>query len=353
VPLDTKQRAAAGPPTMADVAEKAGVSAMTVSRAFRKESAVSDETRRRIMEAVEELGYVLDQTAGTLSTKRSGFIAAIIPSINNSNFSDTARGLTDSVESSGLQLLLGYSDYMVEKEERLIESMLTRRPEGLVVTGGRHTARAIRLLRSAGIPIIETWDLPSEPIKHVVGFSNAAATGTLVQELYEQGYRNLAYIGGTSNRDTRGADRRRGFMEAMAALGLGGSRTISFGVPPISMQQGGEAVVRLMKEWPDTDAVICVSDLSAFGAIMECHRQNWSVPSRIAVAGFGDFEIARCCCPTITTVGVDAYGIGHAAGSLMLEAILAQRSGGTMEPRLVPVRFTTYHRESTTPKERA
>jgi LacI family gluconate utilization system Gnt-I transcriptional repressor len=332
---------------MADVAARAGVSAMTVSRAFRKDGSVSEPTRRRIMAAIEELGYVLDQTAGTLSSKRSGFIAALIPSINNSNFSDTARGLTDAIETSGLQLLLGYTDYLVEKEERLIESMLTRRPEGLVVTGGRHTARAARLLHAAGIPVIETWDLPRNPIEHVVGFSNAAATGTLVRELNARGYERLAFIGGTTNRDTRGADRRRGFVETTSALGLPSDRILSFGQPPISMHQGGEAMAKLMAQWPDTDAVICVSDLSAFGAVMECHRRGWSIPSRIAIAGFGDFEVGRCCHPTITTVGVDAYGIGRATGKLMLDAICARRDGSTLPPQSISIPYVTHHRQST------
>jgi LacI family gluconate utilization system Gnt-I transcriptional repressor len=121
-------RAARGAPKMTDVAQRAGVSAMTVSRALKADGAVSPKTRQRILKAVEELGYVLDQTAGTLSSKRSGFVAALIPSLNNSNFSDTARGIERALEPSGLQLLLGATDYAMEKEERLIEAMLRRRP---------------------------------------------------------------------------------------------------------------------------------------------------------------------------------------------------------------------------------
>jgi LacI family transcriptional regulator, gluconate utilization system Gnt-I transcriptional repressor len=97
-------------PTMSDVARLAGVSAMTVSRALRDGASIAQETRDKIRSAVEELGYVLDQSAGSLSSKRSGFVAALIPSINNSNFADTARRLTDALEGSGLQLLLGYTD---------------------------------------------------------------------------------------------------------------------------------------------------------------------------------------------------------------------------------------------------
>lgn len=336
----------AAPPTMADVAVRAGVSTMTVSRALQNGASIAPETRERIMRAVEELGYVLDKSAGSLSSKRTGFVAALIPSINNSNFADTARGLTDALEGTALQLLLGYTDYSVEKEEQLIESMLRRRPEGIVVTGGRHTPRARRLLEQSAIPVVETWDLPKTPIQHVVGLSNAEASALLVKYLFGKGYRRIAFIGGTSNRDTRGADRREGYEAAIAELGLPASRVISFGTPPISMRQGGEAVVRLIEQWPEVEAAICVSDLSAFGAVMECQRRNWRVPERIAIAGFGDFEVASCCYPSITTVGVNCYEIGHQAGALLLRAIAGERAGRTIPAETILTDYGIIARES-------
>ncbi|WP_413993725.1 LacI family DNA-binding transcriptional regulator [Labrys okinawensis] len=332
---------------MADVARLAGVSTMTVSRALKKGGSVSEKTRRKIMDAVDQLGYVLDQMAGTLSSKRSGFIAALVPSINNSNFADAARGITEAIADSGLQLLLGFTDYQIQKEESLVESMLTRRPEGIVLTGGRHTDRARRLIESAGIPVVETWDIPDNPIEHVVGFSNAAATNALVHHLYGLGYRNIGFVGGTSNRDTRGADRRLGYVQAIEQLNLPRGRIISFGNPPISMEQGGEAIVHLMTQWPDVDAAVCVSDLSAFGALMECHRRNWAVPGRIAIAGFGDFEVSRCSFPRITTVAVEAYAIGRAAGELLLRAIESNRIGRYVPTELMLMPYKVIQRETT------
>jgi LacI family transcriptional regulator, gluconate utilization system Gnt-I transcriptional repressor len=334
-------------PTMTDVALRAGVSTMTVSRALKDGASIAKVTRDRIIKAVEDIGYVLDQSAGSLSSKRTGFVAALIPSINNSNFADTARGLTDALEGSGLQLLLGYTEYSVEKEESLIESMLRRRPEGILVTGGRHTPRGQKLLKNSGIPVIETWDLPKAPVNHVVGFSNAEASAALVRQLFVQGYRRIAFIGGTTNRDTRGADRRAGYESAIAALGLKQSRVISFGTPPITMKQGGEALVRLVEQWPDVEAAICVSDLSAFGALMECHRRGWKVPDRIAIAGFGDFEISGTCYPAITTVGVKCYDIGNKAGELLLRAIDGERNGKPIAAETILTDYEVISREST------
>ncbi len=334
-------------PTMADVAERAGVSTMTVSRALRKGGSIAGETQRRIIAAVDELGYVLDQTAGTLSSKRSGFIAALIPSINNSNFSDTARGITEAVEGKDLQLLLGYTDYLVQKEERLVESMLRRRPEGIIVTGGRHTERTRRLLLDADIPVVETWDIPADPVGHVVGFSNADATGKLVHDLHARGYRNIGFIGGSSNRDTRGADRRLGYTRAIGELGLPPSRVISFGKPPISMEQGGQAIVHLISQWPDVDAAICVSDLSAFGAVMECHRRGWSVPGRIGIAGFGDFEVSRCCHPRITTVSIDGFRHRPCRGRTASQSHRRPAQQTPIAPEVMLVPFHVVQREST------
>ena len=308
-------------PTMADVAEFAGVSTMTVSRALRENGRVSNETRERILAAVNTLGYVLDQSAGSLSSRKTGFIAVLVPSINNSNFSDTARGITDVLENTDLQLLLGYTDYSVEKEEKLIEAMLRRRPEGMILTGGAHTDKARRMLKNAGIPIIETWDIPPDPIDHVVGFSNGEAMALLVRALAANGYRKFGYMGGTTARDTRGSQRRAGFLKAVEELGLPPGRVISFGVPPISMEQGGQAIVSMLERWPDTEVVLCVSDLSAFGALMECQRRGLKVPEDIAIAGFGDYEISACCHPRITTVNVDCYGIGRQAAERLLQAL--------------------------------
>lgn len=308
-------------PTMADVARKAGVSPMTVSRAFKTDSSVSGTTRDAILKAAEELGYVFDSTASSLRSQKTDFIAVTIPSINNANFAETVRGLSEGLKPRGLQILLGYTDYDMAEEERLIEQFLRRRPEAIVVTGGRHTSRARKLLENAGIPVFETWDLPAEPIGHVVGFSNADAVRAMVDHFVAQGLTRIAFIGGDTSRDTRGADRRAGFIAAMEAWGLDASRLIAAGAPPISMREGAEAMGRLLDRLPDTQAVICVSDLSAFGALTECQRRGVDVPGRLWIAGFGDYEIAGIAVPALTTINPFPREIGASTAALILEVL--------------------------------
>lgn len=320
-------------PTMIDIARLAGVSPMTVSRAFRDDGRVSDTARAAVMRAADELGYVFDSTASALRSQRSDFVAVTIPSINNANFADTVRGLSDGLRPRGLQILLSYTDYDVSTEEQLIAQLLRRRPEAMVVTGGTHTDRARALLDKAGVPVVEIWDLPARPIGHVVGFSNAAAIGGLVDHLVAQGRRRIAFIGGDAARDTRGSDRRRGFLAAMQRHGLDASRLIDAGPPPISMAEGARAMADLLARLPDTDAVVCVSDLSAFGALTECQRQGVAVPDRVAVAGFGDYEIASVCVPPLTTVNPFPHRIGREAADLILRAL----EGGLDSPATIRI----------------
>lgn len=308
-------------PTMADVARLAGVSPMTVSRAFKRDSSVSEATRETILKAADEIGYVFDATASNLRSQKTDFVAVTIPSINNANFAETLRGLSEGLKARGLQTLLGYTDYDIQEEERLIEQLLRRRPEAIVVTGGRHTPRARRMLENAGIPVVETWDLPEAPIGHVVGFSNAQAVRGMVDHFVAQGLTRIAFIGGDADRDTRGSDRREGFIAAMRAHGLDASRLIAAGAPPISMREGAAAMGRLLEALPDTQAVICVSDLSAFGALTECQRRGIAVPGRIWIAGFGDYEIAEVAVPSLTTINPFPREIGTRTAALLLEVM--------------------------------
>ncbi len=323
------------PPTMADVARVAGVSPMTVSRAFKRDSSVSEATRAAILNAADDLGYVFDATASNLRSQKTDFVAVTIPSINNANFADTVAGLSEGLKDHGLQTLLGYTNYDMDEEERLIEQLLRRRPEAIIVTGGRHTPRARRLLGNAGIPVIETWDLPEDPIGHVVGFSNAAAVRCMVEHFVAQGLTRIAFVGGDAKRDTRGTDRRAGFIEAMTAHGLDPGRLIAAGTPPISMREGALAMARLLETMPDTEAVICVSDLSAFGALTECQRRGVDVPDRISVAGFGDYEIGAICVPPLTTINPFPRDIGARSAGLLLD-IREGRQVGTATIAIAP-----------------
>ena len=204
---------------MSDVARLAGVSKMTVSRVLAGHSVAAD-TRARVCQAIDQLGYVADAAAGALSSGRSEFVAVLVPSLSSSNFSDTVRGLTDALEPHGLQLLLGDTDYDLEREERLVRSMLRHQPRCVALTGAQHTDATRKVLERSAIPVVEMWDLPTHPIDTAVGFSNVRAARAMVRHrpsavtaasAFSAAPANWIAVASTGSRDTRRKSRRCGW----------------------------------------------------------------------------------------------------------------------------------------------
>ncbi len=306
---------------MTDIAEAVGVSAMTVSRAFKGDASIKPETRAAILSKADELGYVFDATAANLRQSRTGFVAVTVPSVENANFSATVRAISRELGKKNIQILLANTEYDPDEEERLINQLLRRNPEAMIVTGAQHTKRTDELLRKSGIPIIEIWDLPQAPIGHVVGFSNGDSVRALVEHLVKTRRRKIAFLGGETLADPRGAQRRAGFVAALGAHGLEAHRLVPLGSAPVGMSEGATGLDLLLEQFPDTDAVMCVSDLVAFGALAQCARRSVSVPDDIAIAGFGNYEIGRICEPPLTTVDVKAEVIGQRAAELAIDLL--------------------------------
>ncbi len=309
------------PVTMEDVAQAAGVSRMTVSRALRKDGLVSEGTRDRILKLVEKMNYVPDQAAGSLSSQRSGFIATLVPSINNVHYAGMIQALTESLESTGLQVLLGYTEYSAQREEALVESLLTRRPEAIVLPFDGHTKRTLKLLKQSRVPVFQLWEIPDKPIGYSIGFSNHDVSYNMTQELITLGYRNIAFLCETNDEWTRGAARRSGFKAAMENAGLSAHRMIRFGTPPMTIKDGHFVGKNLKQYYDDIDCVFCVSDAPAFGLITALKEQGISVPEDIGIAGFGDFEVSRYSVPDITTVKFSAREFGRVTAESIISLI--------------------------------
>jgi len=334
--------------TMHDVATLAGVSRMTVSRALRQNSPVAKETRERILKVVRDLNYVPDQVAGSLSTKRSGFVAVLVPSLNNLHFAETVQALTEELEKFGQQILLGHTGYSAEREEKIVEAMLRRRPEAMLLSYDGHSDRTLTLLGEAQIPVIELWEKPDDPIDHFIGFSNEAAAFDMTAGLLDRGYKAPIFLGELGDDWTRGAARRRGFARAMKAAGLSPDRTIQVGKPPLSIDDGAAALPTLLDQFPDADCVICVSDLPAFGLLSALKAKDVKVPDDMGIAGFGNFEVSRFSTPTISTVVVDPRRIGVAAGQLI--GRLLKEPGSAQDQVQISVNAEVQYRESTRTK---
>ncbi|MEO0542633.1 MAG: substrate-binding domain-containing protein [Pseudomonadota bacterium] len=316
---------------MADVAKAAGVSTMTVSRALRGDPSVTKERRAHIVMTAERMGYILDRGASQLRTRKTGFVAVTVPSINNPNFADSVRGLTAVLEENGLQVLLGFTDYDIEREELMISQLLRRQPEALVLTGSTHTSAAREMLARTSIPVIETWDEPDQPLGYSVGFSNTYAGALMAQHLIDTGCREIAFVGCTTGTDYRGEERARGFMEALKKNGAVADRYIEAGLPPLGAQAGAEAVRKILENYPKTDAVMCVADSVAFGAMTELQRAGINVPGQIAIAGFGAYDVSEFCSPSITTINPNAHEIGKLTGEMIANILSTPSQAATIK----------------------
>jgi LacI family gluconate utilization system Gnt-I transcriptional repressor len=313
-----RKRSATQAVTLSDVAAAAGVSAQTVSRAIRDPSSVSKETGARVERAIAKTGYVRNLFASNLASNRSQTVAAVIPVMNASMFADTLHAFEERLRPHGYQIFVGSTEYLPDREEKLIRGFLGRRPDGFLLVGTAHTAGARKLLRS--VPVVETWDLTDDPIDMLVGFSNEAATASLVSHLVSRGRRRITFASRQVVGDQRSAERLAGFRRAVAALGVT-PRTVEVPSGTASMDQGVELLDLALARFPDSDAVMFSSDVFAAGALLACVRRGIDVPGQLAITGFGDFEVARHLVPALTTVAVPQTTIGTLSADLLLNRI--------------------------------
>jgi LacI family gluconate utilization system Gnt-I transcriptional repressor len=340
--LDSTVRTGLGV-TMADVAARAGVTKMTVSRVLRHPERVRQDTRERVLQVMGELGYVPNRVAGSLTAGRSGLVAAIVPTLRHSLFADTIEGMSDVLAEAGLDLIVANSRYRADVEEGQIRTLLERRPDGMVLTGLTHTPAARRLLQSAGIPVVETWESADRPVDAAVGFSNRDAAEAMTRALIGSGYRRIAFVNGPSEANERARHRAEGYRAAMRAAGLK-PRPIEVvrDVGAIRVETGAAVLRKLLASRPAPDAIFFTSDVFAVGAILECRKLGVKVPDELGIAGFHDLEMGRLVSPALTTVHVPAMEIGRRAGQVIVARLVA---GGAVPEGDLPFRIV--RREST------
>jgi len=333
-------------PTIRDVAHLSGVSRMTVSRVITDPQLVLPATRDKVLKAIGDLGYVPDRAAGSLSSRRTGFIALLLPTLTNANFAAVAHGLTEVLRECDYHLLIAYTEYDMAEEERQLRNLIARRPEAIVLTGATHSREVNRLLLAADVPVIEIADLPSSPLGHVIGFSNYQAGRTAAQFLIGRGFTRIGALGGTADGaviDHRGEERIRGFEDELRHAGLSTGAVLRHGTAPLSYDHGAKGIGALLASAPDIQAVFAVSDLSAVGVVMECQRRGIAVPDQLSVIGFGDFEIGREINPPLTTIYVDFTGLGRRTGNTLVELL---QNHTAAQPGRIDVGLSVIERQS-------
>ena len=334
-----RSRRGSGAITLRDVAKLAGVAPITASRAVNTPGQVSPEVLKKVLDAVQRTGYVPNRMAGGLASSRSRLIAAIVPSTVMSVFMETIESLNGTLFDAGYQLMLGQSGYSPAREDLLLEAVIGRRPDGVFLTGIQHSGKGRTRLLASGIPVVETWDLTPTPIDMLIGFSHPDIGHEVARFLIGKGRQHFAMIRAD---DERAGRRAMAFAETVKQAGCRDVCNVSVGNSR-SLKSGREAMVRVLAEAPDVDAIFCSSDLLALGAMTEARDRGIPIPERVAIMGFGDVPFLADMVPALSTVRINGANIGQQAARFLIE----RAEGRPVSPRIVDVGFSIVERDTT------
>ncbi|MES2550597.1 MAG: LacI family DNA-binding transcriptional regulator [Pseudomonadota bacterium] len=305
--------------TLRDVSEASGVSEMTVSRVLRNRGDVSAPTREKVLEAARALGYVPNKIAGALASQRVNLVGVVIPSLSNMVFPEVMTGISEVLDGTGLQPVVGVTNYLPDREESVIYEMLSWRPSGMIIAGLEHSTAARAMLGRAGIPIVEIMDIDGDPINHAVGISHRRAGRQMAEAIIAAGYREIAFLGTQMPNDFRAKKRLEGFEEALAKAGLtlvdreyysGGS----------ALLKGREMTAAVLNRTPDVDFLYYSNDMIGAGGLLYCLAQGIDVPGRIGLAGFNGVELLDGLPRKLATMDACRLEIGRKAARIIAEA---------------------------------
>lgn len=307
---------ATGRVTLADVAQAAGVSPITVSRALRGERAVDPDLVARVQAAATRLGYVPDPAARALASRHSTHVALLIPMLSNALFVDLMEAVQRTLRPAGYQTLIGVTHYDNAEEELLLREQLLHRPAGLLVTGLERSEAARQLIAGSGVPCVHLMETSRADGVHCVGFSQSNAGAAMTRHLLERGHRRIAF--GAAQLDARTMQRLEGWRREMSAAGLYTPTLEWLNPAPSSIALGALMLEQIAGQTPPVDAVFFCNDDLAQGALLASLRLGLAVPQRIAVAGFNDLTGSDQMLPALTTVRTPRAEIGLEAAHMLL-----------------------------------
>ncbi len=327
--------------TLVDVASAAGVSSITVSRVINQPGKVSEVLRQQVQDAIDSLGYIPNQHASLLASAKSKVIGVAIPSLSNIVFTDVLRGIYDVVGAAGYKVLLVDTNYSSMEEEKMIRTLLSQSPEAMIITGGNQTRACQNILQQAHVPIVQMMELLPQPLDMNIGFSHWQAGHDVATHLLQERYVRIGFIG--ARMDPRAQQRLLGFKKALEDADKFFNNFILTTDEPSSIGIGGELFKNLMASTKGTlDAIFCVNDDLALGALFESQRMSINVPSDLALCGFNDIEASQFVNPSLTSVYVGRYDMGVKAA----EMVIARLNGNVIE-NVVDMGYEIKKRHST------
>ena len=304
------------PLTLRDVSEAAGVSEMTVSRVLRNKGDVSAITRARVLESTKKLGYVPNKIAGALASQRVNLVAVIIPSLSNMIFPEVMMGISHALDGTGLQPVVGVTNYSLESEEKVLYEMLSWRPSGVIIAGLEQSSNSKLMLENSGTPVVQIMDIDGDPIDAVVGISHRRAGRKMADAILKAGYENIGFMGTQMPLDHRARKRFEGFTQALAKRSIeiidhelyaGGS----------ALAKGREMTKAILTRSPDLDFIYYSNDLIGAGGLLHLRETGIEIPGQIGLAGFNQVELLEGLPQILATMDSCRFEIGHLAANIV------------------------------------
>jgi LacI family transcriptional regulator len=320
--------------TIHDVAQRAGVSPITVSRVINNSGYASQDTRERVEAAVAELGYVPNRLARSLRSKRTHTLALVLTDITNPFFTTVARGVEDTASDAGYTVIFCNTDESESEEKKYLQVLLQQQVDGILLVPARSSSESIDVIQKQHTPVVVLdRRLPPDVDVDTVRCENEVGAYHLVRLLIELGHRQIAILSGPVGVSTA-EDRLAGYRRAMAEANLGVSEQfVVYG--SFNQASGSELMRDLLAVKPRPTAVFAANNLICIGALQAIQNAGLRVPEDIALVSFDDLPPALLTTPFFTVAAQPAYEMGRRATQLLL-ARLAKTSPDPCQQIILP-----------------
>lgn len=322
--------------TMTDVAESAGVSLMTVSRVVNNKEDVSQETRQRVLDVIQELGYRPSSIARGLVTRRTGTLGVVVPDIDNAFFSGVVRGAENQAYADDYSVFLGNTNEDPDRELAVLDSLEEKLVDGLILCSSRLETEQLRQIVDRFPSVVLLSRELEEDCAGTVLIDDRLGGQLAAEHLIRNGHRAIGYISGPPVSHSAHW-RVAGFRETLEAAGLPFNPNWIRHCQPL-VEQGSQTARELLTSHPELTALICHNDLLAVGALHVCRELGLHPPEDIAIVGFDDIPLASLVNPPLTTCRVDRHELGAKAMRMLLDQITASPDSFkklVLEPELI------------------
>ena len=305
------------------VAERAGVSVNTASRAINNKPDISKETKKRILQIAKELGYIRNAAAVALRTKKTGTIGAVIADNRNPFYAEVLNGIEEAAREKNYHIILANTQRNYQKEEEVINLLLAKRVDGLLITPVQDRDDDIKNLIDANIPFVVVGR-DFENIEVDAVYNDEVKGGFLATEyLIKKGHKKIASINGFLHKSPA-KGRLEGYKKALKKYGIPFDDALVT-VGDIDVKDGYERTKQLLEKGLNFTAIFAYNDMMAFGAMQAIKEKGLRIPEDIGLVGYDDIPFASLISPPLTTIRLKKQDLGVESVKLLLSRINGNR----------------------------